>query len=86
MMEPILLEGHSEDIRVLKEYLKGIRKTFEGYFGTHGTRALEHVKHSGTWRALRHSGTQGIRAMWESRHLRHFTSQIPKTLSCMIDS
>ena len=62
-------KGHSKGIQALKAL---------GHLSTWGTRVLrgtldpwelKHLKHSGTWRALRHSGT---RALGHSKHSKHF--------------
>lgn len=36
-----------------------IRRALKGHLGTQVTRTLEHLRHSGTRRALGHLGTQG---------------------------
>lgn len=72
---PKALQGHLD-----------IPKAPKGHWGTQGTWELEHLRHSGTQKALGHSGTQGIWALghsdiWvleghlgtlEPGHLRHF--------------
>lgn len=52
---PKALQGHLD-----------IPKAPKGHWGTQGTWELEHLRHSGTQKALGHSGTQGI---WALRHL-----------------
>ena len=52
-------------------YSKRTQKELKGYLGTHGTRALDHLRHLDTLTALGHSYTWALQTLLGTQTIRH---------------